>query len=188
MNVLAMRRALTALLVLVGAVTVLPAGATVSRSDLRFTERLTLTGPGGPLAVPRVPYVVLQLTHAIGEGTQRDLVLAKGEDLIGTDYVYGANGEDALDCSALVQQMYLNAGIPVPRTTRELLRSGSAIDADEAAAGDLMFYRWGPSGLHVAVYLAGERLLHASSRHGGVVVTPINGEWRRRLVAARRLI
>lgn len=168
-----------------------PAQANLHPPALQFSDRLTAIPLSAADASLAIPALRLRLSDDVGASVLRELVLAKGKALIGTDYVYGANREDAVDCSALVQRMFRSAGIQLPRTTREQVRIGSEVavqDGGRLVAGDLLFYRWGPSGLHVAVYLPGDRLLHASSRHGEVVVSRLNAAWKRRLVAARRLI
>lgn len=167
-----------------------PAQANLHRPTLQFSDRLAGAAlHGTDASMTTAPALRLRLSDDVGDSVIRELVLAKGKALIGTDYVYGANREDAVDCSALVQRMFRNAGIQLPRTTRELVRIGSEVKAGRnLAPGDLLFYRWGPSGLHVAVYLPGDRLLHASSRHGGVVVSRLNATWQRHLITARRVI
>jgi lipoprotein Spr len=176
-------------LLLAGSVFVEPVQARLQGPDLRLSERLALaTLRGMPILAPD-QHVSLRLSENVSHSLIRDLVLARGEAMVGTSYVYGADREDAVDCSALVQRMYRSAGIEVPRTTREQLQTGNRVHAAEALVeGDLLFYRWGRSGLHVAVYLPGNRILHASPGQGEVVVSPLNAAWKRRLVGARRLI
>ena len=84
--------------------------------------------------------------------------------------------------------MFAAAGMRVPRTTRQQVRLGRRVKATELTAGDLLFYRWGPSGLHVAVYLEDNRILHASTGAGEVVVSELNTLWHQHMVTARRLL
>src|SRR3546814_2686714 len=83
--------------------------------------------------------------------------------MLGTDCEFGSNGADAVDCSALVQQAFRSAGLELPRTVRELLRSGVNVKRSQLRAGDLMIYRWKPRQLHVAVYLDAGHIVHARS-------------------------
>lgn len=165
-----------------------PAQAYLHTHNLQLSERLASAPLRGIAAtIPALP-IPLTLSEDIGGSLTREIVLARGEEMIGTDYAYGANREDAVDCSSLIQRMFRTVGIEVPRTTRELVHEGSAVRFSDLAAGDLLFYRWGPSGLHVAVYLAGDRILHASSGAGEVVISDLNDAWQRRMVVARRLL
>ena len=165
-----------------------PAHARLHGPDLQLSERLALAPQQDIAATPSATSLSLKFSDDIGNSLIRELVLVSGEALVGTDYVYGADSEDAVDCSSLVQRMYRSAGIAMPRTTREMIHLGSKVDTQDLAAGDLLFYRWGRSGLHVAVYLPGDRILHASSQQGEVVVSPLNSAWQRRMVGARRVI
>ena len=184
-----MARAACALTAFVAASLAMPVQANVPVPRLQWSEHLA-----APRAVPPVqttrPGISLRLEEDASESLIRELVLAKGEELLGTDYVYGADAdsEDAVDCSSLVQRMFRNAGIRLPRTARELVRTGRAVRGRQFRPGDLLFYRWGRSGLHVAVYLPGDRILHASSSRREVVVSRLNATWSRRMVTARRLI
>lgn len=183
------RRILGLVLLLAGSAFVPPAQARLQGPDLQLSERLALATLRGMPILPPDLHVSLRLSENVSHSLIRDLVLARGEAMVGTTYAYGADREDAVDCSALVQRMYRSAGIEVPRTTREQLRAGSQVHAAEGLVeGDLVFYRWGRSGLHVAVYLPGNRILHASPGQGEVVVSPLNAAWKRRMVGARRMI
>lgn len=164
------------------------ATANAAKPDLRISERLHLARVL-PLAAERaVPVNGLQLSTSISGSIARDLVLSHGQRLIGTDYLLGSNTDEAVDCSSLVQQVFRSAGLSLPRTARELTHVGEAVAATDLQPGDLVFYRWGPSGLHVAIYMAGNRILHASSSRREVVVTALNQSWNRRMVGARRLL
>ncbi len=130
--------------------------------------------------------IALKKDSDVGDSLIRELVLYKGESLIGTQYIYGANRADAVDCSSLVQQMFRSAGIHVPRTTREQIRIGEPVEMDELKPGDLLFYAFGTSGLHVAVYIEDGEVLHASTTRRKVIRSKLNSAWHRKLVTARR--
>ncbi|MGH8516951.1 MAG: C40 family peptidase [Panacagrimonas sp.] len=184
----ALTRPLSILLLLATTGLAAPAHANVPIPRLQWSEHLAYGPPPTARAPLSMPGISLRLAEDANDSLIRELVLAKGHELLGTDYVYGADREDAVDCSSLVQRMFRSAGIKVPRTARELVRSGHAVRKGQFAPGDLLFYRWGRSGLHVAVYLPGDRILHASSSRREVVVSPLNSTWARRMVTARRLI
>jgi cell wall-associated NlpC family hydrolase len=108
---------------------------------------------------------------------------------VGTGYRYGSStGDEALDCSGLVQQVYREAGLDLPRTAREQASLGLAVRVADLKKGDLVFYRWKPHVLHVAVYLDGGYIVHASPKNGRVVLTRINAQWLRHMVGARRVL
>lgn len=153
---------------------------------LRFSEHLDVQTVAA--TVPSASAQGLQLRMATDVRTSliRDVVLSEGKSLLGTDYVLGADGDDAVDCSSLVQRMYRRVGLDLPRTAREQAAIGTAVKSADIEPGDLLFYRWGKRGLHVAVYMPGDRILHASTSRREVVVTALNKTWKKRLVGARR--
>lgn len=159
-----------------------PVSGSAAASERTTSDTTADAGSGG------LPAVALELTEDASDSIVRQLVLLTGWDLLGTDYVFGGDTEAGIDCSALVRRMFRSAGIELPRTAREIADIGRPVQRDDLVAGDLLFYRWGRSGLHVAVYLPGDRILHASSGQGEVVMTALTEAWDKRLVAARRVI
>lgn len=163
------------------------AQAAASAPTLQLSTALYSAPPApAPAASQRAP-LPLQAAASVRRSLIR-LALSEGKAMLGTDYVLGANDDDAVDCSSLVQRMFQAVGKKMPRTARQQLAVGRPVQYDERAPGDLLFYRWGPSGLHVAVYLDRGRILHASTGAGKVVVSDLTPAWHRRLVSARRLI
>jgi peptidoglycan DL-endopeptidase CwlO len=69
----------------------------------------------------------------------------------GKPYIYGGTGPVGYDCSGLVMEAYLHAGIALPRTTYEMLSSPDLVRVAHPAKGDLAFY--GPG--HVELYARG---------------------------------
>lgn len=132
--------------------------------------------------------VQLKTSADIRQSIIRELVMLKGQAMLGTSYRYGANSADAVDCSSLIHQMYQNAGIDLPRTVRGLAAIGEPVMAYSLLPGDLLFYRWKKHGLHVAIYAGDGLVLHASPGNRKVVMTALNKTWHHHLVAARRVM
>jgi cell wall-associated NlpC family hydrolase len=70
----------------------------------------------------------------------------------GKPYIYGGIGPAGYDCSGLVMEAYLHAGISLPRTTYEMLSSPYLVRVSRPAKGDLAFYGSG----HVELYARGD--------------------------------
>lgn len=122
--------------------------------------------------------------------TRNALVLdALGQ--IGRPYRYGGTSPQGFDCSGLVQYVYAQSGIKLPRTTTEQLKYAKRIKLAEARAGDLLFYSFsGRSGVdHVAVYLGDGRAVHAPSSGRQVIVARVDSpSWQSRFRSAGTIL
>jgi cell wall-associated NlpC family hydrolase len=85
---------------------------------------------------------------------------------LGAGYTYGAAGPYTFDCSGLVQYVYRQAGVGIPRTTYEQAGAGYAVPNYAAQPGDVVFLG-GAS--HVGIYVGGGWMIDAP--HTGAVVT-----------------
>lgn len=82
----------------------------------------------------------------------------------GKTYVYGAEGPDTFDCSGLVLYAYNAVGISLPHSSRAQFGYGVSVSQDEFKQGDLLFYGSSASSIHhVAIYIGGGQLVHAST-------------------------
>ncbi len=119
---------------------------------------------------------------------QRGTIAMEALGQVGRPYVYGGTTPDGFDCSGLVQYSYAQAGIKLPRTTGEQLKSGARISLSSAEPGDLLFYEIG-GGLHVALYVGDGRAVHAPARGRTVIVAPVDIEfWQRNFITAIRVL
>jgi gamma-D-glutamyl-L-lysine dipeptidyl-peptidase len=106
---------------------------------------------------------------------------------LGAPYLWGGMTEAGIDCSGLVHMAYRRAGKLVPRDAWQQLEAGEPVGEPEP--GDLVLY--GDAGKpadHVAFWLGGGRILHATGRHGlGVVEEEEPNSLSSRRVGAVRL-
>lgn len=99
---------------------------------------------------------------------------------VGNPYVYGGTSlTGGTDCSGYTQSVYRHFGVSIPRTSGEQAGFGREIPYEEMEPGDLVCY----SG-HVAMYIGGGRIVHASSRKEGIKVS--NDPAYRTIVSVRR--
>lgn len=99
---------------------------------------------------------------------------------VGNPYVYGGTSlTGGTDCSGYTQSVYRYFGVSIPRTSGEQAGFGREIPYEDMEPGDLVCY----SG-HVAMYIGGGRIVHASSRKEGIKVS--NDPAYRTIVSIRR--
>ena len=83
---------------------------------------------------------------------------------VGNPYVLGGTSlTNGADCSGFTQSVFRNFGISLPRTSAAQRSAGRAVSYSEAQAGDLICYDG-----HVAIYLGGGRIVHASTPATGI--------------------
>ena len=98
-------------------------------------------------------------------------VVADARQYLGVPYQWGGtNPATGLDCSGLVQRVYSDLGISLPRTSQEQATVGTPVAGVAAAQpGDLVFYEPSPSGPgHVGIYIGNGQIIDAP--HTGTVV------------------
>ena len=122
--------------------------------------------------------------------------LSRGNSLVdaalafrGVPYRNGGAEPDGFDCSGFTQYVFGQFGIALPRDTRQQYGEGKAVDAEDLAPGDLLFFTTvarGPS--HVAIAIDRDRFVHAPSSTGVVRVERLSSSyWNRRYLGARRV-
>lgn len=95
---------------------------------------------------------------------------------VGVPYVYGGTQPGVgLDCSALVQYAYKQAGISLPRVTTEQVLVGTPVAKADLIPGDLLFFGTASNVHHVAMYIGGGNIVHAPDVGQVVKVVPISG-------------
>ncbi len=83
---------------------------------------------------------------------------------VGNPYVAGGTSlTNGADCSGFVYAVYKAFGITVPRSSYSQATYGREVSYDSAQAGDVIYY-----GGHVAIYLGGGRIVHASTARTGI--------------------
>jgi cell wall-associated NlpC family hydrolase len=119
-------------------------------------------------------------------------VVARARELIGIPYRFGgttvANG---FDCSGLLVYLFrTEAGMKLPRTTGEMIDSGSLrIHRDQLKPGDAVFFNRNGRGnvSHVGLYIGNNQFIHAPSSGGRIRKDSLdNSYWERSFTTARR--
>jgi cell wall-associated NlpC family hydrolase len=124
----------------------------------------------------------------------RDSVVALARAQVGRRYRYGGQSPDrGFDCSGFVRYVLAALSLDVPRTAAQLERTGIAVERDTSGLrpGDLLTFGAGRKASHVGIYIGNGRYIHASSKAGRVIESPIDRaphplikQWR----GARRIV
>ncbi|QQM41302.1 C40 family peptidase [Streptomyces liliifuscus] len=85
--------------------------------------------------------------------------LAFARAQIGKPYVWGASGPGSYDCSGLTQAAWKAAGVTLPRTTWDQVKTGTTVSVNSAQPGDLVFFYDDIS--HVGIYIGDGMMIHA---------------------------
>jgi hypothetical protein len=93
-----------------------------------------------------------------------DDVIADASRELGKPYVFGDEGPNAFDCSGLMQFVFAQVGIHLPRTAAQ--QQAATTRVATPAPGDLVFF--GEPAHHVGLYIGGGRMI--SAPHAGAVV------------------
>ena len=95
---------------------------------------------------------------------------------IGNPYVWGGTSlTKGADCSGFVMSIYKKFGVKLSHSSRAQANEGKKITASELQPGDLIFYANSSGTInHVAMYIGGGRVIHASSPKTGIKISKYN--------------
>ena len=118
----------------------------------------------GALAGTEASTAARSLTGASSTG---DAVVATAKQYVGMPYVWGGSSpaDGGMDCSGLVQHVYAQHGVDLPRVSADQARAGTPVASlAEARVGDLI--AWDNSSRnvgadHIAIYLGDGMMLEA---------------------------
>ena len=80
--------------------------------------------------------------------------------------------------------VYAHFGISLNRSSYTQVNNGRAVSMGNLKAGDLLFYRYGGGRIsHVAIYMGGGQIIHASNERTGITISGMGSP-----CAARRII
>ncbi len=114
---------------------------------------------------------------------------------VGVPYRMGGVTPRAFDCSGFIRYVFAENGIALPRTAHEQAALGEApAVGDSLHPGDLLFFYGGRGAQHVAMYVGGDTIIHASSvahriRYDRFAGSGSRRTWfHQRLIAVRRIL
>jgi len=126
-------------------------------------------GPGAPTAQNQAPQGVnnAELTSAT-----RTAIVAYAKQFLGNPYVYGGTSlTNGADCSGFTMRIFEHFGIDTGRSSRDQAAKAKTIPISDIQPGDLLFYASGDYINHVALYIGGGQIIHASNSKTGIIIS-----------------
>lgn len=121
--------------------------------------------------------VVEESSASSGSGSVASYAL----QFVGNPYVWGGTSlTNGADCSGFVMSVYAHYGVSLPHSSSALRGVGRGVSYSEAQPGDIICY----SG-HVAIYIGGGQIVHASNPSDGIKVSPAT---YKSILAVRRVL
>lgn len=116
-----------------------------------------------------------ELLYGEGVSDVRVSICEYAKQFLGNRYVYGGSSlTKGTDCSGFTMRVYQQFGISLPHSSRAQANMGTKINASEAKPGDLFFYGGRGYINHVALYIGGGQVIHASSPKTGIRISSCN--------------
>lgn len=117
-----------------------------------------------------------ELLYGQGVSDVRVDLVEYAKQFLGNPYVWGGTSlTKGADCSGFVLSVFKKYGVTLSHSSRAQANEGTKISMDEAKPGDLVFYGNGSGRInHVAIYIGGGQVIHASSPRSGIKISKYN--------------
>lgn len=110
--------------------------------------------------------------YGVGVSDVRVDLVEYALEFVGNPYVWGGTSlTKGADCSGFVLSVFKKYGYDLPHHSGSQANCGTKISESELLPGDLIFYSNGSRINHVAIYMGGGQVVHASSPKTGIRVS-----------------
>lgn len=93
------------------------------------------------------------------------------KQFLGNPYVYGGTSlTNGTDCSGFTMRIFGHFGYSLNRSSGAQSYNGTPVSLSEIKPGDLLFYSYGSSIGHVAIYIGNGQIIHASTERTGICI------------------
>tara|TARA_B100000686_G_C16617833_1_gene877482 strand:- start:283 stop:678 length:396 start_codon:yes stop_codon:yes gene_type:complete len=124
-----------------------------------------------------------------------DRVIDEARSYIGTEYKWGGNDSEGIDCSGLLVRSFESVGMRLPRTTAQQIELGKKVSLKKSKKGDLVFFALGKSRrkvTHVGILSKHKNssdinFIHASSSRGVIETQLIKDYYLKRIRKLKRV-
>ncbi|MCR5719675.1 MAG: C40 family peptidase [Lachnospiraceae bacterium] len=118
-----------------------------------------------------------ELLYGNGVSDVRVDLVEYAKQFLGNKYVWGGTSlTKGCDCSGFVLSVFAHYGVKLSHSSRAQANEGTKVDVADLKPGDLIFYGKGKKGRinHVAIYIGGGQVIHASSPKTGIKISKYN--------------
>ena len=116
-----------------------------------------------------------ELLYGQGVSDVRVDLCQYAKEFLGNPYVWGGTSlTKGADCSGFVLSIFKKYGVSLPHSSRAQANCCTTIKVSEAQPGDLIFYGNGKTINHVAIYIGGGQVIHASSPKTGIRISNVS--------------
>ena len=128
-------------------------------------------------------------TTSVPSSSNGSAIVATAKKYLGYKYVYGGSSPSTgFDCSGFTSYVFKQHGITLNRTSAGQYSNGVAVSRSNLQPGDLVMF--GKSSItHVAIYIGGGQIIHASTPSTGVRIDSLStGYYNNNYYGARRVL
>ena len=118
---------------------------------------------------------ITELLYGQGVSDAKVSLVQYAKQFIGNPYVWGGTSlTSGADCSGFTMSVFKKYGISLPHHAASQAQMGTKVSLTDAQPGDLVFYAKNGRINHVAIYIGGGQVVHASSPKTGIKISSVN--------------
>jgi len=132
-----------------------------------------------------------------------DSLIAQTNTFLGTPYLWagatpakfnaaGKYVSGGFDCSGLVQYVYKNIGINLPRVTMDQINIGASVSKNNLQKGDLVFFATNPAdpyqASHVGIYIGNNRFIQSPKTGYNIKISELTGYYEDNFIIGKRIV
>ncbi|MEG1457850.1 MAG: NlpC/P60 family protein [Acetivibrio sp.] len=110
--------------------------------------------------------------EATGVSSTQASIVEYAKQFLGNAYVWGGTSlTNGTDCSGFTMRIYEHFGYSIPRTSGAQSSYTTSVNSSDVKPGDLFFYGSNGRVSHVAMYIGGGQVIHASTERTGIKIS-----------------